>query len=92
MAGHEERELRRLKRELKRTTAKKNRARVRDSLHDADYEAAAEDAAVPERDQTAGIHVGRNKPRDLEPVEKPVDSNLDATRSRAETEREDGAG
>jgi hypothetical protein len=60
MPGHEERNLRREKREQKRRTAKQGRARVRKALDSGDYESPLETPEIPPKDQVREIHVGRN--------------------------------
>ena len=64
MAGQEERELRRQKKQQKRRTARQSRARVRQALLDKAYEQAAHDADIPAEQLVAHLHIGQNKPRD----------------------------
>ena len=63
MPGREERELRQHKRLQKQRVTRRHRRRARQRLQEADFEAAAEDDAVPPREQVKDLHIGRNKPR-----------------------------
>lgn len=63
MAGQEERILREQKRLQKRKVTKRNRSQARRRLQESDFESAAQDDDVPEREQVKDLHIGRRKPR-----------------------------
>jgi hypothetical protein len=63
MPGQEERILREQKRLQKKKVTKRNRSQARKRLQEADFEAAAQDDEVPQREQVKDLHIGRKMPR-----------------------------
>ena len=61
MPGKEERILRELKRLQKRRVTKRNRSQAHKRLQESDFEAAAEDDEVPQREQVKDLHIGKQQ-------------------------------